>query len=76
MTKKTVYEQEAWKRWRRAIWIVGDGPWASVSRCPRGTTVQLYGEEAEALRAKRVIDGSGCSGACVGRHEVVELRVS
>jgi hypothetical protein len=38
----------AWKTWPRAIWIIGEGSNASVSRCPPGETVMLFGTMAEA----------------------------
>jgi hypothetical protein len=58
----------------RAIWATGRGPWASVSFCPRGTTVQLYETEAEARQAKATIDATACGGACIRDHRVVDLR--
>lgn len=61
--------------WRRAHWVDGDGPYATVSGC-RGTTVQLHGTVGEAERAKSAIDGSGCGGACPctgAGHKIVQL---
>ena len=58
----------------RAIWASGRGPWASVSFCPRGTTVQLYETRPAAEDAKATIDATACGGACIRDHRVVDLR--
>ena len=62
-------------RWPKAEWIAGNGPWASLSLCPRGLTVELHDNRDEALTAKRVIDQTRCGGACLGAgyHVVVCL---
>lgn len=62
-------------RWPRATWIVGEGPFASVSRCSPGSTVELYWHVEQAREAKRFIDGSWCGGRCGGRsyHHVIDL---
>lgn len=59
----------------RAAWATNGGPWASVSFCPRGTTVQSYATEAEARAAKAAIDKGSCGGACVRHHRVIDLRL-
>lgn len=59
-------------RWR-ALWVCGRGPWASVSFCPRGTTVQLYETQLEAVEAKQAIDRGSCGGACIRQHYVKYL---
>lgn len=58
--------------WRRAAWIQGNGPYASVAYC-RVTTVMLYATAAEAEEAKAIIDASACGGRCSRRHEVIQL---
>jgi hypothetical protein len=58
--------------WRRSHWVLGNGAYASVSRC-RGTTVVLHPTAEQAETAKRVIDATACGGACVRRHEVIGL---
>jgi hypothetical protein len=62
-------------RWPRAEWIVGNNRFASVSYCPRGTTVMLYADRVGAEKAKRVIDRLGCGGQCFGwpGHKVIDL---
>src|SRR3954453_804375 len=51
--------------WPWAHWIIGDGPYATLSRCRyRVTTVMLHRTEAAALGALALIDDYGCGGAC------------
>ena len=59
--------------WPKALWVHGDGAYASVARCGRGTTIQLYSSPIEALGAKQLIDSHGCGGLCQRRHEVIRL---
>lgn len=70
-----------WQVWPSAI---GDGPFASVSRCnmrpgiPRyryGVSVILFATAEAALAAKAGIDRTGCGGMCQGDHEVVQLML-
>jgi hypothetical protein len=61
-------------RWPRVLWVMGTGPWASVSYCHPGCTVQLYPTEAEALKAKALIDRLACGGRCHRHHRVIDLR--
>lgn len=68
------YAEEAKCRWRRAEWIVGSGPWASVSECPPAPTIMLFETRAEANIAKRQIDLTGCGGRCCNKHSVVNLQ--
>jgi hypothetical protein len=58
---------------RPVEWVTGRGPWASVSDCPRGRTVQLYETKDEADKARAFIDRHSCGGACCRRHRVVYL---
>lgn len=61
--------------WRRAVWVTGNGPYATVARC-RVLTVQLHPTQEAAEAAKRVIDSSGCGGACPcngNGHDLVRL---
>ena len=50
------------RRWPRAIWIIGNGEYASVIHCPPGTTVMLFGTQAEADILKGFIDETACGG--------------
>jgi hypothetical protein len=59
--------------WPRALWIHGNGPYASIARCGRGTTIQLCPTATDAQQMKDVIDSSGCGGLCQRRHELIEL---
>src|SRR5262245_61005755 len=68
-------------RWRRAIWVSGNGRFASVSLCAHSvgggryedTTVQLYREHDAAVAAKRTIDATGCGNSCSRNHFVTDL---
>lgn len=73
--KPNNYVQRARRKWPRAIWIVGDGPYASVSRCPPGETIMLFGTMAEAETLKSFIDSTGCCEGCRLDHLTVELKI-
>jgi len=67
-------------RWRRAIWVSGEGRYASVSLCGhlvgRGwqdTPVQLYRERDDAEAANRAIDATGCGNRCSRNHFTTDL---
>ncbi len=60
-------------RWPKPLWVMGNGCWASLSRCHPGCTIILFGSEVEALEAKASIDKFACGGACCRRHYVVDL---
>src|SRR5262245_64686770 len=70
------YRQAARCRWRDALWVEGEGRWASVSLCPheenfvpkRAVTVELYASREEALAAKARIDRGFCGNACRRLH--------
>ena len=70
------YVQRARRKYPRAIWIIGDGPYASVSRCPPGETVMLFGTMAEAETLKSFLDSTGCCEGCRRDHLTVELKIS
>lgn len=48
---------------RRAAWMVGDGPYALIAWC-QVPTVSLWDTYEDALSSKRVIDEFGCGHAC------------
>ncbi|PWU52813.1 hypothetical protein DLJ47_17835 [Micromonospora sp. S4605] len=56
--------------WPRAVWITGEGPYATLAWC-RVLSVMLHPTEAEALAAKHLIDSTGCGGRCNRRHELI-----
>jgi hypothetical protein len=69
--------------WPKTVWVQGDGPFATVSRCvsarPRYAgyvSVQLHQTEADARDALDVIGRSGCGGVCSRDHEIYVLRLA
>ena len=75
MAKPNEYARRARKRWPRAVWIIGDGPYASVPRCPPCEAAMLFSTMAEAEMLKGFIDSAGCSESCRRDHVIVELKV-
>ncbi|GAA2855491.1 hypothetical protein GCM10010472_10980 [Pseudonocardia halophobica] len=61
--------------WKRAHWVNGSGPFATVSYC-RGVTVMLHATETSATEALNGIGAYGCGGACCRRHDLVRLEVA
>ena len=59
--------------WKRAAWITGEGPYASVANC-RALTVILYTTAEDAQKAKQFIDNVGCGGQCHKRHEIIKIE--
>jgi hypothetical protein len=76
MTKPSSYLRRARKKWPRAIWIIGDGAYASVSRCPPGETVMLFDTMAQAEALKGFIDTTGCCDTCRHDHLTLELKIT
>jgi len=62
------------KRWPRAIWIDGDGPFACASFCRPGVTVTLWQTRADAEIVQRGIDETGCGGGCCNAHKIIDLN--
>lgn len=60
-------------RWPGAHWVGGEGPFASVSSCRPGDSVELYATRQQAERARARIDEWGCCGGCTLLHRVVDL---
>lgn len=71
--KHRTYRTLASCMWPRALWVHGEGPWASVAHCGRGTTVQLCSTVDDAQTAKSFIDNMGCGGRCGRNHEVIYI---
>jgi hypothetical protein len=74
----------AWKKRGITVQVVGEGAYASVSRCTelyslpsyrRVISVHLCTSEAGAQEAKAFIDSIGCGGFCRKQHEVVRLEL-
>lgn len=67
--------------WPKAAWISGEGPYATVTRCPhsvnlRGViTVMLHKSVEVAQHALREVNNTGCGGQCIKKHELIELRM-
>jgi len=63
-----------WARcvWRRAEWVVGDGPYATVAYC-RVLTVELHQTLEDAQAALELIDTTACGGRCHGNHELIVI---
>jgi hypothetical protein len=60
-------------RWPKAIWVYGNGRWASVSDCRPAVTVELHPTRESAEQAKRIIDTTACGGRCSRQHLIVDL---
>lgn len=71
---KPSFVSTARKLWPHAIWIIGNGQFASVSRCHPGATVMLFESLAEAAIAKRCIDDTACGGGCRRDHILFDLK--
>jgi hypothetical protein len=57
-------------KWPKAEWVIGDGPYATVSYCSV-TTVMLHEDGLKAWGALDMIDSTGCGHACRGDHRLV-----
>lgn len=60
---KSSYQLRAGRKFRSAVWIEGDGPFALVAEC-RHLTVKLYPTEDRARAVMRSINSTGCGGQC------------
>lgn len=61
--------------WPRAAWVLGNGPFASVSRCRGRITVQLHNDEQQARSALATIDSTACGGLCSRQHALVRIAL-
>jgi hypothetical protein len=70
------WQEAAQKKWRYAILIAGDGPYAITSACGGEFTVTLWPSWEEAVKALAALKEIGCNdGACIpGLHRLVVLR--
>jgi len=69
-----MYREKAKKLYKKAIWIHGDGRYATLSACGGNLTVMLHETPQNARDAMRDIDKLGCGGACVNKHWLVDLK--
>src|SRR5262245_29027512 len=60
-------------KWPSAIWVLGRGPWASVSDCHPGSTIMLHQTREQAEQAKAGIDNLACGGRCHRAHRIMSL---
>jgi hypothetical protein len=67
------WKARAWRRWRRAYWIEGDGPVALLAHCGV-LTVTLHDSVADAEDDRIIKDGGPCGSRCKGDHEIVDMR--
>lgn len=70
--KRRGYIGHAKRRWRRAAWVRGQGPYALVAYC-NVTTVSLHLTYVDALCGRLFIDGCGCGHRCYRRHRIFNL---
>lgn len=68
------WKRLARRRWGKALWIGGAGPYAVVSHCAPGVTVTLWRTPGEAEAALRRIDWSSCGSRCRKAHRLVSLE--
>jgi len=61
------------RRWPRAAWISGAGPFATVSDCPPCRTVELHRTRAKAEDTLDFLREYACGHRCTGRHRIVDL---
>jgi len=70
--KPMQWTRMAHRRWRHAIWIRGDGPFAVLAHC-RSLAVELHKTLEAAERAKAAIGRSACGGGCHKDHEIINI---
>ena len=70
------FRSVAKRRWPKAEWIDGNGPWALLAHCG-GLTVCLRQAKSEAEDQKAQIDKTGCGAHCSHEHghEIVFLEL-
>jgi hypothetical protein len=76
-TNRPRFRAIAQRLYPRALWIHGQGRYASLAVCS-GLTVMLYATMEDARQGKQWIDRCGCGHACRGEsrpamHTIVEL---
>jgi hypothetical protein len=55
-----------------AVWVMGQGEYATLARC-RYLTIMLHPTEEQAQHELDVINKTGCGGDCINDHELVNL---
>lgn len=70
------YRAYAHCAWPRAVWVLGDGPWAFVTPCGYGTAISLWPTREAAESCKSMIDRWGCGAQCTPRrHYITRLEL-
>lgn len=72
-TATSIWYRRAKKLWRRAVWIIGDGPFALLAHC-RDLSISLHETLENAQSDLKAIDEGQCGGRCYGDHEIVDMR--
>ena len=62
--------------WPRAVWVNGEGPYATVAYCNGNTSIQLHEALEEARASMAQIDATGCGSRCGRRHKLLRLELS
>lgn len=62
---------------RRIAWVLGDGPYATISWCGawNEVSVTLHSSLTDAVAALKQINRTGCGGRCSRTHQVVEVML-
>lgn len=67
------YRGAARKRWKRAVWIQGQGRWAVVAYCNH-TSVSLHIDRIDAVHSMAFIDRLGCGHQCQRVHALIDME--
>ena len=68
------YNAMAKRRWKKAEWIDGEGPYAVLAHC-RVLSISLHETQEAAEKSKQAIDRYGCGGDCSpAYHHIVKMR--
>lgn len=59
---------------RRAAWILGDGPFAVIAWC-NVPTISLHSNPDAARGALETVNATGCGGRCQHRHDLVLIAL-
>jgi hypothetical protein len=58
---------------RRAVWVEGEGDYATVAYCGGDITIMRHETMGIAIVAKQHIDQHGCGSLCCKMHSIVEV---
>lgn len=74
MVKKRTYYSIAKERYKRAVYIVGEGRYATVSTCNGSISVHLHKTQQESRKAIEFINNTGCGSCCTKNHRIIDLE--